>query len=102
MYRMTGDHRVRMYVDREQESLPAMAECYVIPQGATVAEERETRNKYIDILIYPFVSMSYCVVPADETHSVIKSNADFFKSWATTGGNRRVKVPSSRGSRPPD
>lgn len=25
--------------------MPAMAECYVIPQGATVAEERETRDK---------------------------------------------------------
>ena len=45
MHRMTGDRRVRIYVDGEQESLPAIAECYVIPQGATVAKERETREE---------------------------------------------------------
>ena len=42
---MTDDRRVRMYVDGEQESLSAKADCYVILQDATVAEEREARDK---------------------------------------------------------
>ena len=46
MHRMTNDRHVRLYADGEEEDLPAMAEGYVIPQGATVAEREEVRDKY--------------------------------------------------------
>ena len=35
MHRMTNDRHVRLYADGDEEGLPAMAEGYVIPQGAT-------------------------------------------------------------------
>ena len=41
MHRMTNDRHVRMYAAGEEEDLPAMLESYVIPQGATVAEQEE-------------------------------------------------------------
>ena len=47
MHRMTSDRHVRMYADGEEESLPAVAEFRVIPQGATVAEEQEAKDKYL-------------------------------------------------------
>ena len=46
MHRMTNDRHVRLYADGEEEDLPAMAEGYVIPQGATVTEREEVRDKY--------------------------------------------------------
>ena len=47
MHRMTDDRHVRMYADGKEESLPAMAESWVSPQGATPAEEKEARDKYL-------------------------------------------------------
>ena len=47
MHRMTSDRHIRMYADGEEESLPAMAEFCVIPQGATVAEEKEVQEKHL-------------------------------------------------------
>ena len=46
MHRMTNDRHVRMYGDGEEEDLPAMAESYVIPQDAAVAEQEEVRDKH--------------------------------------------------------
>jgi hypothetical protein len=46
MHRMTNDRHVRLYADGEEEGLPAMAEGYVIPRGATVAEREEVRDKH--------------------------------------------------------
>ena len=43
---MTGDRHVRMYADGEEESLPAIAECYVTPRGATAAEAKEVRDEF--------------------------------------------------------
>ena len=45
MHRMTNDRHVRLYADGEEEGLPAMAEGYVIPRGATVAEREAARVK---------------------------------------------------------
>ena len=47
MHRMTGDSHVRMYADGEEESLPTMAESWVFPQGASVAEEKEAHDNYL-------------------------------------------------------
>ena len=47
MHRMTNDRHVRMYTDGEQEALPAISGCYRIPQGATVAEKKEARDKHV-------------------------------------------------------
>lgn len=47
IHRMTNDRHVRMYADGEQEALPAISGCYRIPQGATVAEKKEARDKRI-------------------------------------------------------
>lgn len=46
MHRMTNDRHVRLYADGDEEGLPAMAEGYVIPQGATETEREEVRRKY--------------------------------------------------------
>ncbi len=46
-HRMTNDRHVRMYADGEQEYLPAMMDHYVVPQGATAAEENEARDEYL-------------------------------------------------------
>ena len=46
MHRMTSDRHVRLYADGEEEGLPAMAEGYVIPQAATVAERQAVRDKH--------------------------------------------------------
>ena len=46
MHRMTNDRHVRLYADGDEEDLPAMQEGYVIPQGATVAEQEAARDKY--------------------------------------------------------
>ena len=48
MHRMTNDRHVRWYADGEEEGLPAMAEGYVIPQGATEAEREALRTKYFE------------------------------------------------------
>ena len=47
IHRMTNDRHVRLYVDGDEEGLPAMAEGYVIPQGATETEREEARRKYL-------------------------------------------------------
>ena len=46
MHRMTNDRHVRLYADGDEEDLPAMQEGYVVPQGATVAEQEAARDKY--------------------------------------------------------
>ena len=46
MHRMTNDRHVRLYADGKEEGLPAMAEGYVIPQGATETEWQEARDKH--------------------------------------------------------
>lgn len=46
MHRMTNDRHVRLYADGEAESLPAIAEGYAIPQGATEEERRLARAKH--------------------------------------------------------
>ena len=46
VHRMTNDRHVRLYADGEEEGLPAMAEGYVIRQGATETERKEARRKY--------------------------------------------------------
>ena len=46
MHRMTNDRHVRLYADGEEEGLPAIAESYVIPQGATEGEQEAARAKY--------------------------------------------------------
>ncbi len=46
MHRMTDDRHVRLSADGEEENLPSIAEGYVTPEGATVAEQEEARNRY--------------------------------------------------------
>ena len=46
VHRMTNDRHVRLYADGEEEGLPAMAEGYVVRQGATETEREEARRKY--------------------------------------------------------
>ena len=41
-----NDRHVRLYADGDEEGLPAMAEGYVIPQGAIETEREEARRKY--------------------------------------------------------
>ena len=47
MHRMTGESHVRLHADGEREYLPAMGGSYAIPQGATAAEEKEARDRYL-------------------------------------------------------
>ena len=47
MHRMTDDRHIRMYADGKEESLPAIGGFWVIPQGATPAEEKEARDKHL-------------------------------------------------------
>ena len=47
MHRMTDDFHVRLYADGKVEHLPAMGGSYAIPQGATAAEEKEVRDRYL-------------------------------------------------------
>ena len=46
MHRMTNDRHVRWYANGEQENLPAMAESYVVAQGATKAEREAMRDRF--------------------------------------------------------
>ena len=46
LHRMTNDRHVRLYADGDEEGLPAMAEGYVIPQGATETVREKVREEY--------------------------------------------------------
>jgi hypothetical protein len=46
MHRMTNDRHIRLYADGEEEDLPAMAQGYGVPQGATEAQREAARAKY--------------------------------------------------------
>lgn len=48
MHRMTNDRHVRLYADGEEEGLPAIAESYAIPPGATEAEQEALQAKYFE------------------------------------------------------
>lgn len=46
MHRMTDDRHVRLYANGESEDLPAISGMYVIPQGATKAEQAELKARH--------------------------------------------------------
>lgn len=47
MHRMTNDSHIRLYADREEKDLPAIAESYGIAQDATEAEREPLRAKFL-------------------------------------------------------
>lgn len=44
---MTNHRHVRLHADRDREHLPAIGGSYAIPHGATAAEEKEARDRYL-------------------------------------------------------